>query len=499
MAENTENGYPRKKLARLRRKWWVALLLVCAVGAAWLGVSVYRIQRRQAAVEHFERFGGTVCYAYQLDKSGNVRAAEPPGPRWGRRLLGDNALATPVRVLTTSNELQDSDLAALQWLPDVEQLSLSHAGITDAGLAPLEGLVKLKRLSLEDTRITGSGLKHVRGLPELTELDLTDTDVAEEGLAQLQESTTLRVLQLAGTAIDDQALSHLSKLTALEELDISGTRVTNAGLLHLSELTELRRLDVSSTEVSIMGLFPLYRATDLANVRFSPGRTAFEVRHLFQKKQQLYASRDKEVPKLIDGLADPSARVRMNCVERLGDYAWVDDERAVAALLEKGLQDDDPKVRIQLLIAFSHIERPEALTLVIAALADEDADVRMAAVDSLLGLARDLDEAKLALVQKALHSRDGAVRFRAAECISTLDPPAAENLPVAIKTLGAFLTDDGTDEEFREMLSKTVQKWKDKLGSPHIPPADANPQQSNEDLNSADANRDPLRDPFETP
>jgi Leucine-rich repeat (LRR) protein len=47
-------------------------------------------------------------------------------------------------------------------LTNLEQLDLSHTGVTDKGLTHLHGLKKLRKLDLQGTKVTDTGIDMIR-------------------------------------------------------------------------------------------------------------------------------------------------------------------------------------------------------------------------------------------------------------------------------------------------------------------------------------------------
>jgi hypothetical protein len=118
-------------------------MLLLAVGIGWV---TQRVQRQRQAVSRIVGYGGHVNYDYQFDGSGKfrrdafgnaLRDLEPAGPRWLRKLLGDDYFRTPVKVWLESEEgvgFIDAELESLapslESLPNMKSLSLVGSPIT---------------------------------------------------------------------------------------------------------------------------------------------------------------------------------------------------------------------------------------------------------------------------------------------------------------------------------------------------------------------------------
>src|SRR5205809_406549 len=78
------------------RMFVVILMLVFAGGTAWITVKGCR---QAAIVSRIKEAGGTVRYHGQVDSAGKVIAgAQPRGPAWLRRMIGDDFFDEPVSI-----------------------------------------------------------------------------------------------------------------------------------------------------------------------------------------------------------------------------------------------------------------------------------------------------------------------------------------------------------------------------------------------------------------
>ncbi len=155
-----------------------------------------------------------------------------------------------------------TDLAGLLDLTSlILDPSLSdNRPFNDSGLAHLRGLVNLERLRIENSDVTDAGLIHLRKLTDLTALDLTRAQVRGPGLDHLRGMTRLEELNLSYTRLDDVGLSHLTGLVGLRKLNLTGTKVSDLGVVHLKRLSGLKELELSFTEVSEEGVEDLKKA-----------------------------------------------------------------------------------------------------------------------------------------------------------------------------------------------------------------------------------------------
>ena len=97
-------------------------------------------------------------------------------------------------------------------------------------------------------------------LPELDRLNFRDVVLGDQFLESIGQFSKLRFLALGDSRVTDEGLKHLGALEHLEELDLMETRITDRGLEHLSQLRSLRQLNLSGTRVTSEGLYKLQQA-----------------------------------------------------------------------------------------------------------------------------------------------------------------------------------------------------------------------------------------------
>ena len=149
--------------------------------------------------------------------------------------------------------LPDADIACLEALSRLRELSLFGPSVSDRGLASIGKLKQLERLSLSS--VTRSGLNHLNGLSNLQFLQVSayrkaavtePADTSATGL-DLSGLRNMKDMNLTGLPLRDGDLVFLKNLPLLEGLMIqpdSDVPLAGASLRHLRELPELRRLSV---------------------------------------------------------------------------------------------------------------------------------------------------------------------------------------------------------------------------------------------------------------
>lgn len=192
----------------------LALVLVFGCGFGWLGMKLKQASEQRMIVERIARLLGYVTYDYQYDSSGtsSIQGAEPPGPKWLRKLLGDDFMFTKVHLVHVRyGQVSDADLKAIGKLRQLHHLGLIDIQITDAQLEHLRGLTQLQGLSLSSTKVTDAGLQNLRGLTELRGLDLDGAKVTDAGLEHLQGLRQLKRLDLDYTQVTDEGVKKLQQ------------------------------------------------------------------------------------------------------------------------------------------------------------------------------------------------------------------------------------------------------------------------------------------------
>lgn len=154
----------------------------------------------------------------------------PPGPRWLRKIIGDDAFASIVAVRLPIPDSPQAAISSLSACHRLEHLTLTGPwGSKD--IRGISELKQLKRLSLSYTR-----------------------NVDDEALAEIGQLKRLEILHLTGTAVTDRGMPHLARLKGLKILSLNYSNVTDQGLVHLAGLKQLQTLSLRHTNVSGRGV-----------------------------------------------------------------------------------------------------------------------------------------------------------------------------------------------------------------------------------------------------
>lgn len=143
-----------------------------------------------------------------------------------------------VQKINNLPKLSENMVRALQWFPEVEDLSLTgHIEEMNDWVAYLKPLKNLHLLALDNKKLTDDGLKKLSELqfPKLTDLYIYNSAVTDDGMQYLKRLQTVRKLSLVDSGISDAGLEHLKALKNLEVLAIRGTKVTKAGAADLKK------------------------------------------------------------------------------------------------------------------------------------------------------------------------------------------------------------------------------------------------------------------------
>jgi hypothetical protein len=221
MTEPIKSDPPKRK-----RRWFqfslrtlLISVLIVAIPCAWLGHKFDEKRKERRAVETIRKLGGAVYYDYQMANDFEPPEnqhfnAEPYGPGWLRKILGDNFFSDPTVAMLAGEDCSDGDLACFEALSTLKSVRLGPTPrITDSGFAHLEGLTQLESLDLSTRGITDAALVHVKPMSQLRILLLPmSPSVGDDGLVHLRGLKQLKNLNVRGTAITIEAVAELQKV-----------------------------------------------------------------------------------------------------------------------------------------------------------------------------------------------------------------------------------------------------------------------------------------------
>jgi len=278
----------------MRRRRWLQfslstiLLLVTAL-SLWLGVVVNRARKQRDAVAAIEKAGGGVAYDFQMSPS-FPPPGKPPGPRWLRRMLGDEYFQSVYTANLNKAEISDDLLRHVGGQTSIRDLWLGNPAIGDRELTFFSGLHQLEwidftshEVNRSNRQISLAGLRCLRHLPNFHTLRLPKSLIGDAGLAIVGEITTLNELTFEDASITDAGLMYLKSLSDLKVLSIIAPKVTNEGIEQLKDLTNLEQLGIDQASITDRG-FESLRGMDKLRELFvqtnSPGISDAALEHL---------------------------------------------------------------------------------------------------------------------------------------------------------------------------------------------------------------------------
>ena len=204
----------------------------------------------------------------------------------------------------TGNPLDDLSSDLIPAWVELRELILDHSNVSSLAPFATAGRTALKRLSLAGTSINDTQLAVLPVLSNLELVDLTGCPVTDTGLAaSVTRLPNLQALALGGTGISDAGVGKLAECSSLRVLRLSDTAVTSAGLSRLARLPQLTRLDLSGcivdeTTLKAVGRFEQLARVDLRRTTLSPMAVA-QWRAAHTECEVIYA-----VDPLLEALAD---------------------------------------------------------------------------------------------------------------------------------------------------------------------------------------------------
>ena len=222
-------GFRWRNLLQFNLKTLVGLLLLTAL---LMGAARWRLQQYQRRHQLTQAL---------VRKANHV--ATIPGTPAILAPIADAETFQDIYHLSLHNrrDVTDSDLALLEFLPELRRLSLHGARITEDGAVHLRKLERLNALSLKSTGVTDKTVESLAGLTDLRLLQLSNCPKAGSSLAKLHRLTRLEVFEARYAQATDEHLGWLARCEYMRELDIAGTLVADPSdiLAPMKRLTKL--------------------------------------------------------------------------------------------------------------------------------------------------------------------------------------------------------------------------------------------------------------------
>jgi hypothetical protein len=311
---------------------------------------------------HVESYRRQRQVAMQVQGVGGVVHALPVDAPWRRALFPEEHFVKVVFVGLSMTAIDDSWLARLRQLPDLQKLFLDGTPIGDLGLVYLAGHDNLQMLGLTGTRITDRGLRRLRPLFNLENLWLDNTAITDAGLAELGHLRSLRLLALRGCSISDAGLAHLQAFPELQVLDLRNTPVTDAGMARVARLTKLQTVLLDDTEVTEASLvhfqkLPALAELSLAGTQIIPNAASplFDDQFTVSKPRLTLKPGEKITREFSHGLHQPVAAV-FNDRPLRDVFNYISRQHAIGIRL-------DPTLRLDTLVTIDFRGQPAGLAL----------------------------------------------------------------------------------------------------------------------------------------
>jgi hypothetical protein len=181
---------------RLSLRAQLAFVVLMGVAMAWV-VHRARVQRESVAT---------------IAAAGAINSYDPPrAPRWLIDSVGIDYFSGIHEVFLIVRR-PDRTSAAIRRLTRLKELVLYGESVNDTYIANLEGLGDLEWLTLGETTVTDKGLSHVKGLTNLRVLDLKNTRISDAGLVHLKRLSNLHSLFLHGSKVSDAGVGRLKRV-----------------------------------------------------------------------------------------------------------------------------------------------------------------------------------------------------------------------------------------------------------------------------------------------
>lgn len=217
---------PKRRWFRFSMRTLLIVMTLLCVGIGWKMNQVRNLRR---AVAEAQRLGATISYFHELDAT--TSPAEPPGPKWLRRIFGDDFFEEVDQIQIYNDQANDDTLALIAKLPRIRSLIVRSNAFTDKGLASLAGASELETLELTSANVTASGYANLKGLRKLMSISFRKNPTVEDSwLTEIAKLTQVHYLYLTCPQFTDAGLVHLQTASGLRELDLRGSGVTKEGV-----------------------------------------------------------------------------------------------------------------------------------------------------------------------------------------------------------------------------------------------------------------------------
>ncbi|REK31565.1 MAG: hypothetical protein DWQ42_00295 [Planctomycetota bacterium] len=335
LMDRTLYGEPEAKSSRGR--WIVAaavLLLLAGGGAAMFGM---------LGNDNHEAGDGDSGQVALLPDDGNGSAggssaddaATPADEPFRKRIEWIFDQSGSVQVVVPDGAAAET-IGRREDLPEgrfvVRRVKLERTALAENDLARLQEIDGLEELSLRETKLPDGSLAALAELEQLWSLNLSRTDVDDAIAESLASLDRLRDLNLSGTKITDATLTQLAGLRNLEKVYLADTTVTDAGIQQLYGLTKLRSLSLNGTDITATGHRDLRAALPRLEIAWDGADIDMIVARKILKKGAVITVVDVETNETAEYQRDvdlPGRQFRITSIDMSGNPVINNDDLAL--------------------------------------------------------------------------------------------------------------------------------------------------------------------------
>lgn len=245
-----------------RSRWHIsvrALMVVTLVIGCLAGWLAHRIRTQRQAIAALNAQGARITLTHQKwtessrPYGGSAHFdAEPPGPRWLRRWIGDELFQSVGAVEMTGT--QGNDITPLAACDRLEYIELFLMPVPEGGFAVLHNLRHLKTVVVEGPAVTDSALADLARVESIEDLKICRSDASPKGWGHLADLRNLKTLQFNQARLDGATFERWSRgMPRLEQLDVGlqdGVSIGDAELIALARINSLLHLGINGARVT---------------------------------------------------------------------------------------------------------------------------------------------------------------------------------------------------------------------------------------------------------
>ena len=243
--------FPTTKTSLRWQRFWPSrklVILSLIIVAAWFGWQKYSdVHQQGRAIRLLRAQQFKIVYDYELEPDGTpLIGAEPPGPDWLRKLIGDEWFMSPVKLGPPKRQVRFDEPVFLA-LTTLKEVDVGFASSVDLGtLINNHGLEKLTVRSSDHQTIQALG--KLKSLRHLSFTDERDQAKSEAFLHELEKAISeLDRLESLCIKLEGLDLTCLTKMRQLQQLELKCWKPVD--LSPIVELQNLQTLEARLTDL----------------------------------------------------------------------------------------------------------------------------------------------------------------------------------------------------------------------------------------------------------